>query len=136
MAIAVVEQAAATHRIQAGELTLESDNGSAFTARRFKAKLAELGIRHRRRGYRDPESQALIESWFGKLKERRGVAERVRDDRRRPPPDRRLPRPLTTTDRTRASTTARRSRCARPGRICKDYKKPRPRLSTPAGTRS
>ena len=31
---------------------------------------AELGIRHRRGGYRDPESQAFIESWFGKLKER------------------------------------------------------------------
>ena len=46
------------------------DNGSAFTARRFRAKLAELGIRHRRGGYRDPESQAFIESWFGKLKER------------------------------------------------------------------
>ncbi len=32
-------------------------------------RLAELGIRHRRGGYRDPESQAFIESWFGKLKE-------------------------------------------------------------------
>ena len=29
-----------------------------------------LGITHRRGGYRDPESQAFIESWFGKLKER------------------------------------------------------------------
>ena len=69
-AIAVVERAAAVHGIQEGELVLGSDNGSAFTARRFKAKLAELGIRHRRGGYRDPESQAFIESWFGKLKER------------------------------------------------------------------
>ena len=49
---------------------LGSDNGSAFTARRFRGRLAELGIRHRRGGYRDPESQAFIESWFGKLKER------------------------------------------------------------------
>jgi putative transposase len=69
-AIAVVERAVALYRIEPGELTLGSDNGSAFTARRFKAKLAELGIRHRRGGYRDPESQAFIESWFGKLKER------------------------------------------------------------------
>ena len=46
------------------------DNGSAFTARRFRGRLAELGIKHRRGGYRDPESQAFIESWFGKLKER------------------------------------------------------------------
>ena len=58
------------HAIEPGELTLGSDNGSAFTARRFRAALAELGIRHRRGGYRDPESQAFIESWFGKLKQR------------------------------------------------------------------
>ena len=69
-AIAVVERAVAAHGIEPGELTLGSDNGSAFTARRFKARLVELGITHRRGGYRDPESQAFIESWFGKLKER------------------------------------------------------------------
>jgi putative transposase len=69
-AIAVVERAVALHGIQPGELTLGSDNGSAFTAHRFRGRLAELGIRHRRGGYRDPESQAFIESWFGKLKER------------------------------------------------------------------
>jgi putative transposase len=69
-AIAVVEHAAAAHGIEPDELTLGSDNGSAFTARRFRARLGELGIRHRRGGYRDPESQAFIESWFGKLKER------------------------------------------------------------------
>jgi putative transposase len=27
-------------------------------------------VRHRRGGYRDPESQAFIASWFGKLKQR------------------------------------------------------------------
>ena len=69
-AIAVVEHAAALHGIQPGELVLGSDNGSAFTARRFRGRLAGLGIKHRRGGYRDPESQAFIESWFGKLKER------------------------------------------------------------------
>jgi putative transposase len=69
-AIAVVERAAASYGIEPGELTLGSDNGSAFTARRFRTRLGELGIRHRRGGYRDPESQAFIESWFGKLKER------------------------------------------------------------------
>jgi putative transposase len=66
----LIERAAGAYAIQAGELTLGSDNGSAFTARRFKVRLAELGITHRRGGYRDPESQAFIESWFGKLKER------------------------------------------------------------------
>ena len=69
-AIALIERAAAMHSIEPGELTLGSDNGSAFTARRFRARLGELGVRHRRGGYRDPESQAFIESWFGKLKER------------------------------------------------------------------
>ena len=66
----LIERTAAAYAIEPGELTLGSDNGSAFTARRFRARLAELGIRHRRGGYRDPESQAFIESWFGKLKER------------------------------------------------------------------
>ena len=69
-AITLVEEAAAADGIQEGELTLGSDNGSALTARRFKVRLAEQGIRHRRGGYRDPESQAFIESWLGKLKER------------------------------------------------------------------
>jgi putative transposase len=69
-AIQLIERAAALHGIEPGELVLGSDNGSAFTARRFRQKLAELGIRHRRGGYRDPESQAFIESWFGKLKQR------------------------------------------------------------------
>lgn len=51
-------------------LTLGTDNGSAFTARAFKLVLSGLGIPHRRGGYRDPESQAFIESWFSELKER------------------------------------------------------------------
>ena len=66
----LIERTAAAYAIRDGELTLGSDNGSAFTARRFRGRLAELGIKHRRGGYRDPESQAFIESWFGKLKER------------------------------------------------------------------
>jgi putative transposase len=69
-AIALIEAAASTRAIAPGMLTLGTDNGSAFTARALKAVLASLGIAHRRGGYRDPESQAFIESWFGKLKER------------------------------------------------------------------
>ena len=69
-AIALIERAAAERGVPPGTLTLGTDNGSAFTARAFKAVLAALGIAHRRGGYRDPESQAFIESWFGKLKER------------------------------------------------------------------
>jgi putative transposase len=69
-AIALIERAARERGIEPGMLTLGTDNGSAFTARRFKQVLSALGIAHRRGGYRDPESQAFIESWFGKLKER------------------------------------------------------------------
>jgi putative transposase len=69
-AAAVVDHAVATRAIRAGELTLGTDNGTALTARAFRARLAEHGITHRRGGYRDPESQAFIESWFSKLKER------------------------------------------------------------------
>ena len=68
-AITLIEHAAAELGIPPGTLTLGTDNGSAFTARTFKAALAALGIAHRRGGYRDPESQAFIESWFGKLKD-------------------------------------------------------------------
>ena len=71
-AIAVVERAAFAYRIQPGELTLGSDNGPAFTAPRFKAKLAEPGVRHRGGGYRDPESQALTEHWFRRRKQPEG----------------------------------------------------------------
>jgi putative transposase len=69
-AITVIEAAAAERGIQPGRLTLGTDNGSAFTSRAFRARLGELGIAHRRGGYRDPESQAFIESWFSKLKQR------------------------------------------------------------------
>ena len=69
-AIALIERAATERAIAPSTLTLGTDNGSAFTARAFKAVLTDTGIAHRRGGYRDPESQAFIESWFGKLKER------------------------------------------------------------------
>jgi putative transposase len=69
-ATALIERAVVARGIEPGELTLGTDNGSAFTSRAFRARLGELGIAHRRGGYRDPESQAFIESWFGKPKER------------------------------------------------------------------
>jgi putative transposase len=69
-AIALIERAASQRGIAPTTLTLGTDNGSAFTARAFKAVLSGLGIAHRRGDDRDPESQAFIESWFGKLKER------------------------------------------------------------------
>jgi transposase InsO family protein len=132
-AIAVVERAAAVHGIEPGELVLGSDNGSAFTARRFKAKLAELGIKHRRGGYRDPESQAFIESWFGKLKRAGGLAERARDTGRRQTRDRRLRRPPPPPAALTARLQEHRTRSRRPGKI---YKTSRPNLTTPAGSTS
>ena len=69
-AIAVIETAVREQGILPGTLTLGTDNGSAFTARATRLVIAGLGVTHRRGGYRDPESQAFIESWFGKLKER------------------------------------------------------------------
>ena len=69
-AIAVVEAAVAERAIAPGTLTLGTDNGSAFTARSTRLAISALGVTHRRGGYRDPESQAFIESWFAKLKQR------------------------------------------------------------------
>jgi putative transposase len=67
---AVIEAAVSERDIGPGRLTLGTDNGAAFTSRAFRARLSALGIAHRRGGYRDPESQAFIESWFAKLKQR------------------------------------------------------------------
>jgi putative transposase len=67
-ATAVTDQAIADRDVAPGALTLGTDNGTAFTSRGFRVRLAEHGIVHRRGGYRDPESQAFIESWFSKLK--------------------------------------------------------------------
>jgi putative transposase len=66
----VIDRAVLERGVAAGELTLGTDNGTAFTSRAFRARLAEQGVAHRRGGYRDPESQAFIKSWFGKLKQR------------------------------------------------------------------
>jgi len=69
-AITVIQDAVGGQQIAPGTLTLGTDNGSAFTARATRLIMSALGVTHRRGGYRDPESQAFIESWFSKLKER------------------------------------------------------------------
>jgi transposase InsO family protein len=81
-AIVLIQQAAADRAIAPGTLTLATDNGSPFTAPAFKAVLDTLEIAHRR-GYRDPESQAFIESWFGRFTQRRPGG--MSSDRRRGP---------------------------------------------------
>ncbi len=69
-AIGCVEAAIMAHGIVPEQLTLGTDNGSQFTSRDFRKHLSARGITHRRGGYRDPESQAFIESWFGQFKKR------------------------------------------------------------------
>jgi putative transposase len=69
-AIGCVEAAVLAHGIVPQQLTLGTDNGSQFTSRAFRQHLSARGITHRRGGYRDPESQAFIESWFGQFKKR------------------------------------------------------------------
>ena len=66
----MIETAVLEQGIRPGTLTLGTDNGSAFIARATRLVLSGLGVTHRRGGYRDPESQAFIESWFRYLKER------------------------------------------------------------------
>jgi len=58
------------HRTTPCPAVSSPDNGSAFTARSTRLAIRALGVTHRRGGYRDPESQAFIESWFRYLKER------------------------------------------------------------------
>lgn len=69
-AIACVDAAVLVRDVKPGRLVLGTDNGSQFTSRDFRRHLSDRGVTHRRGGYRDPESQAFIESWFGQFKKR------------------------------------------------------------------
>ena len=69
-AISCVEAGIVGRAVRPGVLTLGTDNGSQFTSKDFRRHLSSRGITHRRGGYRDPESQAFIESWFGQFKKR------------------------------------------------------------------
>ncbi len=69
-AVGCVEAGVLARAVPPGRLTLGSDNGSQFIARHFRRHLSARGITHRRGRYRDPESQAFIESWFGQFKKR------------------------------------------------------------------
>ena len=69
-ALACVDTAMIRRSVARDRLTIGTDNGTQFTSRPFRSRLVEHGIIHRRGGYRDPESQAFIESWFGRFKKR------------------------------------------------------------------
>ena len=125
-AIAVIDAAVAERGVGPGELTLGTDNGTAFTSRAFRARLAEHGIAHRRGGYRDPESQAFIESWFSKLKQRCVWREEFETLDEARDEDRRLRRRATTTGPTRGWPTARRARSRPPGKITTTSQSQRP----------
>jgi transposase InsO family protein len=93
-AIALVERAAAIHGVGPGELVLGSDNGSAFTARRFRANARRA--RDQASPRRLPRSgvAGLHRELVRETERTGGVAERIRGPRRRPTRDRRLRRPL------------------------------------------
>jgi putative transposase len=65
-----VEAAVVARGVRPSQLTLGTDHGSRFTSREVRRHLSARGVAHRRGGYRDPESQAFIESWFGQFKKR------------------------------------------------------------------
>ena len=69
-ALGWLEAAVIDRAVPPGVPTLGTDNGSQFTAKDFREHLSARGVTHRRGGYRDPESQAFIESWFGQFKKR------------------------------------------------------------------
>ncbi len=124
-ATAVIDAAFAERRVGPGELTLGTDNGTAFTSRAFRTRLAQHEILHRRGGYRDPESQAFIESWFSKLKQRciwRNEFETLDEARAAIGAS----STATTTARTRAWPTGRRAKSPRRGRISPTRQSERP----------
>jgi putative transposase len=47
-AIELIDHAVAARGIEPGSLTLGTDNGSAFTSRRFRQRLVDHGVNHRR----------------------------------------------------------------------------------------
>lgn len=134
-AIGCVEIAVIERGVRPQTLTLGTDNGSQFTSRDFRKHLSARGITHRRGGYRDPESQAFIESWFGQFKKR--VAWRAEWESLETPA---VTSPATSTPTTTGPTPAWPTRplprSPRPGRIPKSYKPMRPDPTTRAGSTS
>jgi hypothetical protein len=95
-----------------------SAKGSTYTSCQVRARLSGLGVTHRRGGYRDPESQAFIESWFSKLKLRCVCAKSSKSSSR---PASAAYIEGTATARPAGSTAARRGRSRQPGTIAANH---------------
>ena len=132
-AIAVVERAAVAYGIQPGELVLGSDNGSAFTARRFRARLADARDQASPRRLPRPREPGLHRELVRKTQRTRGLAQRIRNPSTTRNAGSAATSTATTTGRTHGSGTRPRTRSSRPGKV---YKTSRPNLSTPAGSTS
>jgi putative transposase len=93
--------------------------------RGFRQHLSARGVTDRRGGYRDPELQAFIESWFGQFKCR--CAWRV---------EWATTSTVTTIDLTPGSATEHPPRSPAPGEIRPSYKAQRPEATTTPGSTS
>jgi putative transposase len=136
-AIGLIERAATERAIAPGTLMLGTDNGSAFTARAFKAVLTALGIAHRRGGA--TATQRARRSSSPGSASSRNAASGAKSSRpsttrgRRSAPT----SSTTTTGPTAGSTTTRRERSRRPGTMeDRPTKSQRPEPSTRPGSTS
>ena len=93
-AVAVIDHALATRELSPGSLTLGTDNGTAFTSRPLRARLAELGVTHRRGGYRDPREPGLHRVLVLQAQTAPDLARRIRHTRSGARAERRLRRAL------------------------------------------
>jgi putative transposase len=139
-AAAVIDAAVAERGINAGELTLGTDNGTAFTSRMFRARLREHEITHRRGGYRDPPRMVsrIVAAATVTPRARRSsspgsassssAASGARSSRpsTRPAPALAPTSTATTTGPTKGWPTARRAKSRRPGKITTTSQSRRP----------
>ena len=93
-AAAVVDRAVAARAIQPGELTLGTDNGTALTARAFRAQLAEARHHAPSRRLPRPREPGLHRELVLETQAALRLARGVRDPRRRSHRDRRVHRAL------------------------------------------
>jgi Integrase core domain/HTH-like domain len=114
-ATAVLDVAVADRRIGAGELTLGTDNATAFTSRAFRARLAEHQVEHRRGGSRDPRAERSSSPGSPSSSSAASGARSSRPSTR-PAPSSAPTSTATTTAPTKAAPTAPRAKSQPPAR--------------------